>query len=209
MREGLRWVAPGDATLYVTLGQVLRELGDTTEIDDYYQEALKELRTARRRDPKNNIALYELGAIRLRLSDIPGARKAFKQMLDNDENDPHAQVMYARTSRISPMELPRLRGWSLSLAGLAVVQAAVAWTVFVLGKLSVTGLISLISLFAVLVVVAALLPNLARVRLAGMEAELAQVRVDYPKPQLIARPTPAFGLAPAAPAIASAIWIFD
>jgi hypothetical protein len=44
---------------------------------------------------------------------------------------------------------------------------------------------------------------------AGLEADITQVQVDYPKPQLIAEPAPASGLAPAAPAIASAIWIFD
>jgi tetratricopeptide (TPR) repeat protein len=208
LREGLRWAPPGDATLYVTLAQVLRGLGDSTEIDDYYHEALRELRTARQRDPRSSSALFEVGAVRLRLGDMAGARQAFRQMLANDKDDPYAQVMLARISRPAPMESAWLRAWSVVLAVLASAQAAVAWIAFLWGKLSVTGLISLVSLFVALIVVAPLLPRLAKLHLAGLEAEITQVQVGYPtKPQLTTRPAPAFGLAPAAPAISSAIWI--
>ncbi len=207
LREGLRWAPPADATLYVTLAQVLRERGDSTGINDYYQEALKELRTARQRDPGSNTALFELGAVRFCLGDIAGARQAFRQILDNDPDDPYAQVMLARISRRSSMESFWLRAWSVALAVVASAQAAVAWIAFLWGKLSVTGLISLISLFAVLVVVAPLLPRLTKLHLAGMEADITQVRLEPPKkPELIAGPAPAFGLAPVAPVIWSSNW---
>ncbi len=207
LREGLRWAPPADATLYVTLAQVLHELGDSTGINDYYQEALKELRTARQRDPGSNNALFELGAVRFCLGDIAGARRAFRQILDNDKDDPYAQVMLARTGRRNSMESFWLRAWSVALAVVASAQAAVAWIAFLSGKLSVTGLISLISLFAVLVVVAPLLPRLTKLHLAGIEADITQVRLEPPKKQeLIAGPAPPFGLAPVPPVIWFSDW---
>jgi tetratricopeptide (TPR) repeat protein len=175
LRAGIQATAGNDdARLLASLGHILRRLGEQSGSATRLDEAELVLSRARELRPQNASALFDLGVVRFRQGDHGGATEIFEALLRIRPQDPSAQGMLGRI-RLTAIPQRHVALWQLSLAGVAVLESIVAWTALLAGKISGATLGALLTLFLGLILVAALLPKLQKVKLGGLEAELTAV----------------------------------
>jgi tetratricopeptide (TPR) repeat protein len=127
---------PPDASLYATLGHVLRLIGEKTHSRECYEDAATQLATALRTGPDDHFfAEFELGVVQLRQGQYATAQRTFAHILTSDKDEPHAKVMLSRVNVLAA-EPRAVRWWSLAIGAVAVAQAAATWAAFLLHQLT-------------------------------------------------------------------------
>jgi tetratricopeptide (TPR) repeat protein len=168
--------------LHLTLGRLLIQRGDESGEADFYEEALKEIGQAIRLRTSDAEPYFFAGIARARLNDYSGAYRNFMACLNRDlyhfEADRNARRVKKRLAESAGI---RRKG---IIAGYVIIVCSLfllltLWffyfqAFFPAAKVSETTLTVMTPILLGLVVVGFLLPELNRIKLPGMEAELIQ-----------------------------------
>lgn len=163
--------------LHLALCQVLTMLSDASGEETYLEDGLKEAGAAIRQDAKHADAHFHSGIVRYKLHDYEGALREFRRAHDlkHDylEADLNARRVQAMLRSDAKSRVGKLG--SYLMAALVLLNMVAAWFMFwsYKEKVSVGALFSIMPVFLGLFAVALLLPWLSRLKLTGLEAELA------------------------------------
>jgi tetratricopeptide (TPR) repeat protein len=189
LREALRELDQSKRwQLHLTLGHVLTRVGDETGEPTFYQDALKEINTAVRLKDTRVEPYFYAGIVRYKLGDHAGALKHFQKCTSLDGRHLEADLNARRLRAFLRSEARShvSRAASYVLAGIFLVNMSVVWVVFLTtSKISQQTMLVITPLILTLVLASIMLPWMSRLKLAGLEAELTELK---PKEALAAGP---------------------
>lgn len=175
LRKGLRRVDRSRSwRLHLALAQVLRTTADRGNDEGLYEEAHREVQASLRLHEDTD-AYFELGYVLARLDALKEALAAFQKC-----GEDHAEAMRnaARIRATLEARKEQTRGGtfaSVVLGAAALTQLLAVWVLFLLGRFKdETKPLVFSPILLALLAVAALLPWLTRLKLPGIEAELAE-----------------------------------
>jgi tetratricopeptide (TPR) repeat protein len=156
-------------------------MGDDTDLDQFYDEALDEVKKAIKIRPDHPDPYFHAGIVQFKLKDYWRAKKSFNSCLKKDKNNFEAE----RNIRIiKPLIFSETIRSDTGIAGglvvglISMLLLAVLWGNYLYFKwttASDTVLIIVTTVSLGLIVIAFLLPSLARLQLpGGFVAELSQ-----------------------------------
>ncbi|XXF77398.1 tetratricopeptide repeat protein [Myxococcaceae bacterium GXIMD 01537] len=185
------------------LARTLLAIGDETEVDDYYKEALAELKRVLQETPDSTQALLFQGIAELKLGQARKALKLFQTI--KDRRDTSANVLVYLQAAETDLQLHRARErvssrWRVVLATASLTCLALVWWAFyTTDRLTPTVLAVVVPLLLGLVAVAALLPYLRQLKVANLEAEMTSTSATYESHrEIISGPTAKLELPPTA-----------
>jgi tetratricopeptide (TPR) repeat protein len=165
--------------LHLTLCRLLSAIGDDTGDVHFQEEALKEVNSAIQQKPDHPSPYFHSGIVHFKLEDYSNSLKSFKNCLKEDEFHLEAASNARRVRNMIRKDKDRSRSSrlaSLFLVALFLAQLIFIWVfrIYYLNKISETLIGILVPILLGLIVVAALLPWLNRLKMSGLEAELNQ-----------------------------------
>jgi tetratricopeptide (TPR) repeat protein len=182
LRRALREVPDARSwQLHLAVARTLTGLGDAADDSEIYEQALDEIRIATRLSPDQPEPHFHAGVVRFKLEDYGGARKAFARCQELDENYPDVERNLRRVRTLLLRDVLRTR-WILyggmALAAVWLCLLVALWIGYLWDSSKVTG--TMLNVFSPLLlgmsVISFLLPSLTKLKLPGVEAEMAQPR---------------------------------
>lgn len=210
IRNALIMLAPAKPwRLYLLLAQILIRAGDIANKDrkkkdlDLYEEALRCVNEARLASAPNADIFFHAGIVQYRLEDYPLSQKSFADCLklnhDRYDADRFGRIVQAALDQQRQLLKVNVK-FGYVLVAICAALLATLWTFYFLGYTrtkivpSATGPVTTVEflvdpallnvmtpILLGLLVVAALLPNLTKLKLPGFEAEVS-AKENEPKP---------------------------
>jgi len=180
--------------LHLTLSRLLVGMGDDTQSNGFYEEALSEVKKAIKIRPDHSDPHFHAGIVHFKLKDYWSAKKSFDSCLKRDKNNFEAErniriinpLIYSETIRSNTCIVG---GPLLILISMLLLSAMWGNYIYYKQPTSDTLLIIVTTVSLGLIVIAFLLPSLARLQLpGGFVAELSQ-----PKETISSGPTGEIG----------------
>ena len=168
--------------LRLTLCQILARMSEETGDQQLLDEALKEVKAARKYNGAQAESYFYEGIIRFRLEDYAAALRAFERCLKLDAGHLQADTNAKRVQTFIRQTKARSRASAMASGGLALVilvQLAALWFFRCRYGAAETAIITttmitiLVPICLGLLVVAVVLPSLTKLKLTGLEAELS------------------------------------
>jgi tetratricopeptide (TPR) repeat protein len=176
--------------LHLMLCRLLTRIGDDTNDAQWYEEALKEVKTAIRLQPRHAAPYFYGGIVRFKLADYRAALGNFRRCLQQGEDGERgergeegehrldAELNIRRVQALMARENKGRRVGFLTsffLAGVFLIQLIALWVLRLnTAVVTDTMLTVLLPILLGLMVVAVVLPWLSRLKLTGLEAELSE-----------------------------------
>jgi tetratricopeptide (TPR) repeat protein len=164
------------ANLHLALCRLLTRMGDTTADARFYEEARKQVGLALARMPNEAAAHFCHGIVAFKQGDLRRARNGFREALNCDKTLLQAQLNYEQMGTLLKQETKLMRSSraaSYFLCAVLLAQLVGLWFLFMNGRISPTVFAALQPVLTGLLIVASVLPWLSRLKLTGLEAEIA------------------------------------
>jgi tetratricopeptide (TPR) repeat protein len=167
--------------LHLTLSRLLVGMGDNTDINEFYEEALSEVKKAIKIRPDHTDPYFHAGIVQFKLKDYLKAKKSFDSCLKRDKNNFEAERNIRIINPLIYIEIIRSNTTGRAILLLtSLLLLLILWGNYFYFKwtnASDTLLITTTTLCLGVIVIAFLLPSLARLQLpGGFVAELSQLK---------------------------------
>ena len=161
--------------IHLSLSRLLIQKGDETEDSQFYDEALREAKLAKRLKPEHADPYYHTGIILAKQKDYRGALKNLRLCLRKNRQHDEAERNIGRVRSHIRRERSGSHFWGGFCVGvLSLSQLILLWYFFSQNRVTATILSILIPVLLGLVVVGFLMPVLIKFKVAGLEVGFSE-----------------------------------